>query len=132
MESTVFQIKDLIPFHVTDWSGVERTDHRGDTGMASWRTLQFGGLRIRIVEYSAGYKANHWCKKGHILYCLDGEMTTELHDGTQYVLTKGMSYQVSDDMSLHRSSTEHGATLLIIDGNFLNNNRETIRNPWRM
>lgn len=132
MESAIFQIRDLIPFHVTDWSGVEKTDHRGETGMASWRTLQFGGLRIRIVEYSAGYKADHWCKKGHILYCLDGELTTELHDGTQYVLTKGMSYQVSDDMSLHRSSTEHGATLLIIDGSFLNNSRETMRNPWRM
>ncbi len=134
MESTVFQIKDLIQFHVTDWSCVEKSNHRGETGTASWRTLQLGSLRIRVVEYSKGYKADHWCKKGHILYCLDGELTTELQDGRTFVLKKGMSYQVSDDLSSHRSITENGATLLIIDGGFLNiqNHRDTIRNPWRM
>jgi hypothetical protein len=134
MESSIFQINDLIPFHVTDWSHVEKTNHKGETGSASWRTLQLGSLRIRMVEYSPGYKADHWCKKGHILYCLDGELTTELHDGRQFVLKRGMSYQVSDDMSSHRSITKSGATLLIIDGGFLNinTNKEAIRNPWRM
>jgi hypothetical protein len=134
MESTIFQIKDLIPFHVTDWSCVEKTNHHGETGTASWRTLQLGSLRIRVVEYSKGYKANHWCKKGHILYCLDGEITTELQDGRTFLLKKGMSYHVSDDLSSHRSFTENGATLLIMDGGFLNiqNHRDTIRNPWRM
>lgn len=133
MESTGLQIKDLIPFHVTDWSRVEKTNHNGETGTASWRTVQLGTLRIRLVEYSPGYKADHWCKKGHVLYCLDGELTTELNDGTQYVLKKGMSYQVSDDLSSHRSMTDEGATLLILDGGFLVNNiRETARNPWRM
>ena len=133
MESTIFQVKDLIPFHVTDWSRVERTNHRGESGTAAWRTIQLGSLRIRLVEYSPGYKADHWCTKGHILYCLDGELTTELNDGRQYILKKGMSYQVSDEMSSHRSITENGATLLIVDGGFLNiNNKEAIRNPWRM
>lgn len=135
MESSVLQVKDIIPFHVTDWSSIEKTIHHGENGNATWRTLQLGSLRIRVVEYSAGYKANHWCKKGHILYCLDGELTTELNDGRHFILKKGMSYQVSDDVSSHRSTTEHGATLLIIDGDFLkinSINKEAIRNPWRM
>lgn len=135
MENTTLKVNDIIPFHVTDWSHVETTSHRGGTGSATWRTLQLGTLRMRLVDYSPGYKADHWCHKGHILYCLDGELTTELSDGRHYVLKKGMSYQVSDDISYHRSATEHGATLLIIDGDFLKINtinREAIRNPWRM
>jgi hypothetical protein len=132
MESSVFQVNQIIPFHITDWSAVNETSYAGECGTATWRTLQFEGLRVRVVEYSAGYKADHWCTKGHILFCLDGELTTELGDGGKYVLRKGMSYQVSDDMSSHRSESVNGATLLIVDGNFLKQNRESIRNPWRM
>jgi quercetin dioxygenase-like cupin family protein len=106
-------------FHTTDWSGITATEHAGETGMALWRTLKFGDLRIRQVEYSAGYKADHWCALGHILFCLEGELLTELQDGRQFMLRAGMSYQVSDDVSSHRSSTATGAKLFIIDGGFL-------------
>jgi len=108
-----------VPFHTTDWSGMATTAHTGETGTALWRTLQFGDLRIRLVEYSAGYKADHWCTCGHILYCLEGEMLTELQDGRQFMLRAGMSYQVTDDVSSHRSSTTTGAKLFIVDGGFL-------------
>ena len=108
-----------VPFHTTDWSGITPTEHPGETGMAWWRTLQFGDLRVRLVEYSAGYKADHWCARGHILFCLEGEMLTELQDGQEFLLRAGMSYQVSDDVSAHRSSTTTGARLFIIDGGFL-------------
>lgn len=106
-------------FHTTDWEKVPVTEHKGETGMAYWRTLDYGNLRLRIVEYSKGYMADHWCTKGHIIYCLEGEMISELSDGSRHKLTKGMSYQVSDELSAHRTTTETGATLFVVDGAFL-------------
>jgi hypothetical protein len=120
-----------IIFQTTDWNAVPVTTHAGETGSALWKTISYGSLRIRVVEYSPNYKADHWCKAGHILYCLEGEMTTELSDGRVIKLLKGMSYQVSDDMSSHRSYSEHGARLLIVDGGFLKTNQKH-QNPWRM
>lgn len=111
-----------IPFQCIDWSTIPREEHPGDTGTSYWQTLQFGTLRIRLVEYSKGYVANHWCQKGHIVHCLEGEFTSELQNDVTFVLTKGMSYVVSDDVSSHRSSTQTGVKLLIIDGDFLRAN----------
>jgi len=108
------QLSD-IPFGTTDWSGVESKEHRGESGTASWRTKQFGSVRVRMVEYSAGYRADHWCEKGHILLCLAGELETELADGRKFRLVPGMSYQVADKAEPHRSSTVTGATLFIVD-----------------
>ncbi len=104
-----------IPFGVTDWSQIEATEHAGETGTAYWRTCQFGALRVRMVEYTAGYLADHWCKKGHILLCLEGELHTELDDGRRFVMTPGMSYQVADEAEAHRSSTSTGTRLFIVD-----------------
>ena len=104
-----------IPFGTTDWSTVEPTEHAGDTGKAIWRTRQFGDIRVRLVDYTPGYLADHWCEKGHILLCLEGEMTTELADGRVFVLKAGMSYQVADSAEPHRSSTTLGAKLFIVD-----------------
>ncbi len=108
-----------IPFQTIDWSTIPRTEHKGETGVAYWRTLQFDGLRIRLVEYSKGYKADHWCEKGHIVYCLEGEVVNERQGAGSSVLKPGMSYIVSDELSSHRSVTETGVKLLIIDGDFL-------------
>ena len=104
-----------IPFGTTDWSGVERTEHPGETGKAYWRTRQFGAIRVRMVEYTPGYKADHWCSKGHILLCLEGELHTELADGRVSTLKPGMSYQVADGAEPHRSYTATGAKLFIVD-----------------
>lgn len=104
-----------IPFGTTDWTTVEPTKHPGETGTATWRTRHFGTIRVRMVEYSAGYRADHWCKKGHILLCVSGELETELADGRRFRLTSGMSYQVADGAEPHRSSTRTGATLFIVD-----------------
>jgi hypothetical protein len=105
-----------LPFTVTDWSKLDSTQHPGDSGHATWRTFTAGDLRVRLVEYSPGYAANHWCDRGHVLYVLDGELETELRDGRTFKLLPGMSYQVSDsgDES-HRSSTRTGARLFIVD-----------------
>lgn len=104
-----------IPFGTTDWSTVSATNHPGESGTASWRTCQFGDVRVRMVEYSPGYRANHWCQKGHILLCLAGDLETELADGRRVKLSAGMSYQVADDTEAHRSSSPGGATLFIVD-----------------
>jgi len=108
-----------IPFQTINWESVPRTEYSGTTGTAYWQTMQFDGLRVRIVEYSKNYEADHWCEKGHIVYCLKGEVINELQDGTLSTLKEGMSYIVSDDLSSHRSITKEGVQLLIIDGDFL-------------
>ncbi|WP_372827084.1 DHCW motif cupin fold protein [Polaromonas sp.] len=104
-----------IPFGTTDWSDMAPTRHPGITGEALWRTQQFGNIRVRMVEYSAGYTADHWCSKGHILLCLEGELQTELDGGSVHVLRPGMSYQVADGAEAHRSSAPAGAKLFIVD-----------------
>ena len=108
-----------IPFQAINWASIPRTEHKGETGTSYWQTIQFPGLRIRVVEYSQNYRANHWCEKGHIVYCLEGEFLSELKNGESFRLSKGMSYVVSDELSSHRSVTEIGVKLLIIDGDFL-------------
>jgi hypothetical protein len=104
-----------IPFGTTDWARVEPTEHRGESGAASWRTKVFNHVRVRMVEYSPGYRADHWCSKGHVLFCLKGQLHTELQDGRTFTLGPGMSYQVADNAEAHRSSTATGARLFIVD-----------------
>jgi len=104
-----------IPFETTDWNSIEPTEHNGEKGKAYWRTKIFSSIRVRIVEYTPGYEANHWCSKGHILFCLDGELHTELKDGRTFVLKPGMSYQVADNAEAHRSSTKTGVKLFVVD-----------------
>jgi hypothetical protein len=104
-----------IPFETTDWSTIPPTEHAGETGKAFWRTRQLGALRVRMVEYTPGYSADHWCSKGHVLLCLEGELHTLLADGRRFVLKPGMSYQVADGAEPHRSSTPVGARLFVVD-----------------
>jgi hypothetical protein len=105
-----------LPFTVTDWDAVPRTEHPGETGMGYWRTLNIGDVRVRMVEYGPGYLADHWCDRGHIIYVVKGEMVSELKDGRAFPMKAGMSYQVSDfGDSPHRSRTENGVTLFIVD-----------------
>ncbi len=106
---------DDIPFGTTDWTQVEPVAHKGETGIAHWRTRQFGAIRVRMVEYTAGYLADHWCSKGHILLCLEGELITELQDGRKFTLTPGMSYQVAVNAEAHRSFAPSGARLFVVD-----------------
>ena len=111
-----------IPFQTINWELIEKIEHKGETGVAFWQTIQFDGLRIRLVEYSSGYLADHWCQKGHIVHCLEGEFISELKTGEKIKLTKGETYIVSDELSSHRSTSEKGVKLFIIDGDFLKHN----------
>lgn len=110
---------DNVPFQTILWGEIEKTEHPGETGVAHWQTRQFDGLRVRLVEYSPGYLADHWCTKGHIVHCLEGEFESELQTGEVFRLTRGMTYVVSDELSTHRSVSRTGVKLLIIDGDFL-------------
>lgn len=121
-----------ILFYTIDWNDIPRTEHAGETGVAYWRTIQHDRFRMRIVEYSKNYLADHWCRSGHIVFCLEGEMISELSDGSTYKLSAGMSYQVTDGASAHRSISESGVKLLIIDGAFLTNTTSHSANPWKM
>jgi quercetin dioxygenase-like cupin family protein len=102
-------------FSTTDWTRVEPSKHPGESGMALWRTQNFGEIRVRMVEYSPGYSADHWCEKGHVILCLEGELNTELADGKHFTLKAGESYQVADGKPPHKSSTKTGARLFIVD-----------------
>ncbi len=104
-----------VPFGVTDWASVPATEHPGETGVALWRTRDIGNIRVRMVEYSPGYLADHWCERGHVLLVLEGELTTELKDGSVHVMKPGQSYQVADGVAPHRSRTAGGARLFIVD-----------------
>jgi hypothetical protein len=108
------KIADL-PFSTVDWATVERTPHAGESGEAHWRTRHFGSVRVRMLEYSPGYRADHWCFKGHVMLCLEGELETELADGRRFTLRPGMSYHVADGAEAHRSSTIGGAKLYVVD-----------------
>lgn len=108
-----------IPFQAIDWASVIKEQQEGKGGKATSQTLEFGRLRMRIVEYSPNYEADHWCQKGHVVHCLEGAFFIQLNTGEQVLINQGSSFVVSDDMSSHRSVSEYGAKLLIIDGDFL-------------
>src|SRR4051812_46092977 len=104
-----------ISFATTDWSQVERTEHKGERGLAYRRTREFGPIRVRMVEYTPGYLADPWCVKGHIVLCTGGELHPELKEGRSFVLRPGMSYQVADNAEAPRSHPGVGARLFIVD-----------------
>ena len=103
------------PFTVVDWNTLTPEEHKGDPGTAHWRTRQWGEMRVRMVEYSPGYIADHWCKKGHVLFVLEGELLTTLADGSTFMLYPGNGYLVADDVAPHRTATKTGAKLFIVD-----------------
>jgi hypothetical protein len=115
----MWSVKTGIPFHVIEWSVEETIEKSGEQGKVFEKVKEYGGLRVRLVEYSPGYLADHWCRKGHVLHCIEGSIITEMEDGGKFLLKAGMSYVVSDNLSSHRSRTEEGARLLIVDGDFL-------------
>jgi quercetin dioxygenase-like cupin family protein len=103
------------PFCVTDWAQLERTEHEGDPGMSFWRTQNCGDIRVRIMEYAPGFRTGYWCSKGHVFYCLEGELEVELEDGRKFVLTPGLSFQVADDAERHRNYSRTGAKFFVVD-----------------
>jgi quercetin dioxygenase-like cupin family protein len=103
------------PFTITDWAGIAPEENKGHTGTTITQTFMMGDIRIRKVAYSAGYLADHWCSKGHIIYCIEGAMQTELEDGRIFNFSAGMTYHVGDNCEAHRSSSENGCQLLIVD-----------------
>jgi hypothetical protein len=105
-----------IPFRAIDWSGVEVVEHKGETGTSTWRTREAGSLRQRVVEYSPGYRSDHWCAKGHVFFVIEGEFGVKLKDGTDCLLGPGMSFLAGDDdANPHRGYSDKGARVFIVD-----------------
>ena len=109
----------IMPFKVTDWNEVQPIEHRGIKGISRVKTLDFAKFKVRLIEYSAHYESDHWCEKGHIAYCIEGELSIHLTNGRQYVLNAGMSFEVEDNESSHKVYSESGAKLFVVDGDFL-------------
>jgi hypothetical protein len=103
------------PFRAIDWARVEPIDHAGAPGAASWRTVEAGNVRVRLIEYLPGYVADHWCERGHVVHVLEGELVTELRDGRTFALGPGQTYVVADGDGAHRSRAPRGARLFIVD-----------------
>jgi quercetin dioxygenase-like cupin family protein len=108
------EIRD-VPFQPVDWAHIAPSRHPGDPGEAAWRTFAAGNVRARIVEYSPGYVADHWCERGHVVFVLEGELVTELRDGRSFTAGPGQGYVVRDGDGAHRSRTTRGARLFIVD-----------------
>ena len=103
------------PFQVIDWNLIDEEVHKGISGTATWQVMYLGNIRVRRLRYSPGYEADHWCQKGHVLHCVEGEMDTEIEDGRVMKLSAGMTYIVGDDAEPHRSRTATGCLLFVVD-----------------
>jgi len=103
------------PFSISDFSTIEPEIHTGITGQAEWRILHRDEVRIRLVTYSPNYLADHWCSKGHIIFCVEGDMETELENGSKHLLSKGFMYTVGDNSDTHRTYSKNGCVLFIVD-----------------
>jgi len=100
----------------TDWSTLPVTVHPGTTGSATARTRQLGDIQLRLVDYGAGYLADHWCAKGHILFVVAGSLVIEHQDGSRCALSPGTSWHAGDgDGPPHRVVCDTGATVFIVD-----------------
>lgn len=105
-----------VPFTVTDWKGIKPEEHKGETGTSHWRVFQAGNVRARIVDYTPGFRSDHWCPRGHVFYVLQGEFGVEFKDGQKVLLRPGMSFQAGDDeRNPHLGSTTTGAKVFIVD-----------------
>jgi quercetin dioxygenase-like cupin family protein len=104
-----------VPFSTTEFASLERTEHKGETGTSFWQTRMFGDIRVRVIEYSPGYLTGYWCTKGHVFYCLEGDLEVELRDGRRFQLRPGMSFQVADDAEPHRNRSVEGARFFVVD-----------------
>jgi hypothetical protein len=103
------------PFTSIDWSKIPKTEHKGETGVATWQTLEQGNVRVRMVRYSAGYLADHWCNRGHVIHVLSGTLVTELKDGRTITTKAGSTYVVQENGEAHRSRTTEEVQLFIVD-----------------
>ena len=104
------------PVQVTEWDSLPAVEVPGESGSSRVRTVDGGAVRLRIVEHLPGYRADHWCHRGHAAYVLEGELVLEMKDGRELCLKAGAGFLGGGDAeNPHRARTESGAKLLIVD-----------------
>jgi hypothetical protein len=105
-----------VDFTITDWEKIKPVEYPGESGTSYWRIFESGNVRVRVVEYSPGFKSDHFCSRGHILLILEGELGIKFKDGQIFRLVQGMSFQAEDDeTNPHLVYTEKGAKVFIVD-----------------
>jgi len=105
-----------IPEQVTDWTQLPAIEVPGTSGVAKARTQDIGEAQLRLIEYSQGYLADHWCAKGHVIYVVSGTLAIEHQDGrAACALSAGMSWCVADEARAHRVRSDDGATIFVLD-----------------
>ena len=104
-----------VPFATTDWAALPASETGGERGSAATRMIELGNLRLRMVEYSPGYRADHWCPRGHVVLVLAGALSVLLKDGRRFESAAGQSFQVADDDGFHLVESAGGATVFIVD-----------------
>lgn len=98
-----------------DWSSQPAREIHGTHGRALERTTSLGSIRVRLVEFSPGYEADHWCTRGHIAFVVEGTCTLRIDDGRAVTLSRGQSFTVGDEIDAHMLVTEHGAIVFLVD-----------------
>ena len=98
-----------------DWDSIPTQKIDGETGFCTIKTKTLGEIKIRHIEYSANYSADHWCDKGHIVFIIDGELKIEHKDNSIHTLQGGMTYLIGDNTLAHQAKSKLGAKALIID-----------------
>jgi hypothetical protein len=107
---------DNLPLGAIDWTEIAPALMKGETGTVTQRVREFGPNRLRLVEYGAGYLADHWCHKGHVIHVLKGDLDIEYEDGTKTALSAGLTWHVGDDTGApHRVRCARGSIVFIVD-----------------
>ena len=100
----------------TDWSSLVSESVEGLSGNSRSKSIKYGNIRMRTMEYSPGFEADHWCPRGHIIFVLEGEITIKLKDETEQKISKGMSFICGDnETNPHMVYSKKGAFVIIID-----------------
>jgi hypothetical protein len=105
-----------VPFLAADWDRAPRAEHPGVRGTSTWRTIEAGGLRTRIVDYTVGFESDHWCPRGHVMLVLEGDVTLRLKDGREVKMVAGQGFLAGDDeANPHMAVSERGAKVFLVD-----------------
>jgi quercetin dioxygenase-like cupin family protein len=104
-----------VPFSNIRWPEMPLSEQSGAVGYALSQTVETGNVRLRLVTFSPGYEADHWCSKGHVVFVLKGQLSTVLQDGRKFLTLQGESFCVGDNDGQHRAETDRGATVFIVD-----------------
>jgi hypothetical protein len=103
-------------FYSIDWDMFKTKKYKGESGSSYWRTVEMDGFRLRMVDYSPGFRSDHFCCKGHIILVEEGMLSLKMNSGGIVNIEKGMSLLIGDSIrDSHQAFTNEGARVFIVD-----------------